>query len=133
MDGKWMLAKITLPKKLKGCGVDLTGVFTADDDVFLGYAVEKYNYGFLSYFIRKHKKCRRTIRVLFDRQEIIHGLADESGRVKLRVDGRIMIDGKETDFSGIGKIRVKQPKPKKKTKWYSFYKKYKSSKSCKKK
>ena len=131
--GKWIKATIILPKKKKGFGVDMTGMFTADEDAFLGYAVADYGYGFLGNFIKKYKKGRRYIKVRFDRQEIIKGLKDRNGKVRLRIDGRIMIDGQPTDFSGYGKIKVKQPKPKKKSKFLSYYKKYKSSKSCKKK
>jgi hypothetical protein len=138
--GKWIRVTIILPKKHKACWVDLTGVFSAADDVFLGFAVSDSNYGFLSKFYRKKKKCRRTIKVRFDRQEVIKGLMDRSGMdrsgmVKLRVNGRIMLDGKQTDFEGLGKIRLIQPKPMKKSKLLkllSVYTKFKYDKNCKK-
>jgi hypothetical protein len=60
---------------------------------------------------------------------------DRSGMVKLRVNGRIMLDGKQTDFEGLGKIRLIQPKPMKKSKLLkllSVYTKFKYDKNCKK-
>jgi len=133
--GKWIKATIILPKDKKACEVDMTSVSTAgaDSGVFLGNAVADSKYGFFSKHFRKKNKCKRIIKVRFDRQQIIQGLKDQSGWVKLRVDGLIMLDGQQTDFTGFGKIRVIQPKPKKKSKLLSFYKNFKYDKNCKKK
>lgn len=110
--GKWIKATITVRAGYDARQIDRASVRIVPDEGPAIYAHTYSKHGFRAKLLKKYGRKHR-LSVKLDRQAVIAALDGASGKTVLKLEGKVLLNGKLVDFSGSGTIKVIEKKKKK--------------------